>query len=186
MAKVQFGLKNVYYAVVTETTVGGVTTSTYGTPKAWPGAVNLSLDPAGEDSDFYADDGVYYTLGNNSGYEGDFESALVPDDAYTDIYGSTSNTDEVIVESASDTKKYIALMFEIQGDVKARRHVMYRCSLTRPAVASGTKEDTTEPQTQTVTIKATPRPDDGLIKAFTKDDVTETVYSNWFTAVYTP
>lgn len=186
MAKVQFGLKNVHYAVVTETTVGGVTTSTYGTVKPWPGAVNLSLDPVGEDSDFYADDGVYYTLGNNSGYEGDFESALVPDDAYTDIYGSTSNDDDVIVETSTDTKKYIALMFEFQQDVQARRHILYRCSLTRPSVASGTKEDTTEVQPQTVTIKATPRPDDGIIKAFTKDDTDAAVYSAWYTAVYTP
>ena len=42
--KVQYGLKNVYYATVTV----GTNSVTYGTPVAWPGAVNLSLSAEGK------------------------------------------------------------------------------------------------------------------------------------------
>lgn len=42
--KVQYGLKNVHYATVTV----GTNSVTYGTPVAWPGAVNLSLSAEGK------------------------------------------------------------------------------------------------------------------------------------------
>ena len=49
--KVRFGLKNVYYAVLTESTDG--TANTYATPVAVPGAVSLTLDSNGTDGTFY-------------------------------------------------------------------------------------------------------------------------------------
>ena len=36
----------------------------------------MSLDPSGESNTFYADDTAYAVLTSNSGYEGDFESAV--------------------------------------------------------------------------------------------------------------
>lgn len=181
--KIKYGLKNVHYAVVTETTVSGVTTSTYGPVKAWPGAVNLSLEAQGEDSNFYADDSVYFTLGNNSGYQGDFESALVPEDVEVNVLGQSKDTNGVIIETSDDVKKYIAIMFEFQMDASGRRYCFYRCSLSRHTVASATKEDTAEPQTDTVTLTATPRPDDNRVKAYVDKDAA--AYSNWYSAVYT-
>ena len=55
--KVQYGLKNVYYATVTV----GTNTVTYGSPVAWPGAVSLSLSAEGDTNDFYADNIKYFT-----------------------------------------------------------------------------------------------------------------------------
>ena len=184
MAKVKYGLKNCHYAVVTETTdsTTGAVTSTYGTVKAWPGAVNISLEAQGEDSNFYADDGVYFTLGNNSGYQGDFESALVPEDVETSVMGQTKNSDGVILEAADDVKKYIALMFEFEMDASGRRYCFYRCSLSRHAVGSATKTDSVEVQTDTVTITATPRPDDQIVKGYC--DKNADAYDDWYTSVY--
>jgi len=59
--KVKFGLKNVHYSVVTETDG----TITYDTPESIPGAVNLTLDAAGESVQFYADDSVYFEENTN-------------------------------------------------------------------------------------------------------------------------
>lgn len=183
MAKVKYGLKNVHYAIVTETTDStGAVTSSYGTVKAWPGAVNISLDAQGDDSPFYADDGVYYTVGNNNGYSGTFESALIPEDVYTSVFGQTKDVNGVISEKATDVKKYIALMFEFTMDASARRFLFYRCNLTRPSVASQTKGESVEVTTETVNITITPRPDDQKVKD--RVDQGDAAYAGWYSAVY--
>ena len=192
--KIKFGLKNVHYAVVTETTDdAGKTTSTYGEVKAWPGAVSISLDPSGDSNNFYADDRVYAVLSSNTGYEGDFESAIMPDDVLTAVLGQKI-VNGVLVESSNDKQNYIALMFEIDGDVKARRFVLYRCMIKRPALSSQTREDSTEPVTDTTTITVTPRPDIDMIageecqltKASTMPDTNKDVYDNWYNNVWVP
>lgn len=184
MAKIKYGLKNVHYAVVTETTdpTTGVVTSTYGTVKAWPGAVNLSLEAQGENTPFYADDSIYYMLNSNTGYSGDFESALIPEDVEVAVMGQTKDSNGVIIETDADVQKYIALMFEFTMDESGRRYLFYRNSLSRHAIASSTKGESIEPQTDTTTITATPRPDDGKIKAYADKDAD--AYAGWYSAVY--
>ena len=72
--KVQFNLKNVYYAV--QTAEEGIT---WGTPVHVPGAVSLSLDQQGEITKFYADGIIYYqSSSNHMGMNGDLEMALFP------------------------------------------------------------------------------------------------------------
>ena len=58
--KVKYNLKNVHAAKLTETVSKGVTTYTYATPQAIPGAVSISLDAEGDSSPFYADGIVYF------------------------------------------------------------------------------------------------------------------------------
>ena len=77
--KVKYNLKNVHAAKLTTSVVGGVTTYTYATPQAIPGAVSLSLDAEGDSSPFYADGIVYFRSYANNGYSGDLEIALIPE-----------------------------------------------------------------------------------------------------------
>lgn len=189
--KIKFGLKNVHYAIATETynPVTGWAT-TYGAVMPWAGAVSISLDAQGDNSNFYADDGVYAVIGNNNGYSGDFESALIPEAVETSILNrSLDATDKVVYESADDanTTTYFALLFEFTGDDSGKRYVFYRCTLTRPTVAGQTKGDSVDVQTETVTITATPRLDaDHLTFAHTGDTTTSTVYEGWYSSVWTP
>lgn len=184
MAKVKLGLKNVHYSIVTETTDvnTGAVVSSYSAVKAWPGAVNISVDPQGDDINFYADDGVYFTVGNNNGYSGSFESALIPEDVYTSVFGQTKDANGVVSESKDDVKKYIALMFEFTLDASGRRFILYRCSLTRPSLASATKAESANVQTESVNINATPRPDDGKVRDFVNKG--DAAYSGWYSSVY--
>lgn len=180
--KVKFGLKNVHIAVLTEGEDGAVS---WGTPFALPGAVSLSLDAEGETSHFYADDIDYYLSTSNSGYSGDLEVALVTDEFREQVLKEEKNTDGVMIEDANVQPAEFAMMFEFNGDAKATRHVMYRCTCTRPSVSGETTEDTKTPTTESMTLTAVPLAD-GRVKGKTTDTTSEDVYNNWYKKVYEP
>ena len=184
--KVKYNLKNVHAAKLTETVAEGVTTYTYATPQAIPGAVSISLDAEGDSSPFYADGIVYFRSVANNGYSGDLEIALIPEWFRTDILQETLDNNGVLVERSDITEQAkFALLFEFDGDVRAIRHVLYNCTASRPSIESETKEDTIEPGTETLTLTADPRAD-GLVKCRTGDTTATSTYSAWYSAVYTP
>lgn len=179
--KVQYGIKNVYYAVATAGTGGALT---YGTPVAIPGARSISLSASGENTKWYADDNVYFATDSNNGYEGDLTVALIPDSFRTDVLGEVLDAKGFYVEKSGAAAKEFALLFEFSGDQHATRHCMYRCTASRPDVAGNTVEDTIEPQEQTITITAMPRITDLLVKTSCPADADP--YDDWFTAVQEP
>ena len=181
--KIKYNLKKVYAAILTKTDDG----YTYATPQAIPGAVSLSLDAEGETSPFYADGIVYFRSAANNGYSGDLEIALIPEWFRENILKETKDGNKVFVETSDLSEPvYFALLFEFDGDQKAIRHVLYNCSVSkRPTINSKTKEASIEPGTETLSISADPR-EDGLVKARTGDETTNSVYANWYSAVYTP
>lgn len=197
--KVMYGLKNVHYAKITQTTdpETGTVTESYGAVKAWPGAVNISLDPSGSPIIFAADNTAYYTVANNQGYEGDFESARIPDDIRMDLLGNKKDSKNMMIETDKDQISQFALMFEIDGDQRANRYIFYKVSLAeRPGVSSSTTDPSSDLEvgTETVQFKAVPSSkivqidgvDCALIKAFTSADTDATAYANFYSAVYEP
>ncbi len=177
--KVKFGLNNVHYAVVTE--AGGEVE--YGTPKRIPGAVNLTLDAAGESVQFYADDMVYYEENTNDGYTGSLEMALIPDDFRVAVLGDELDANGALIENKDAKAKHFALLFEFDGDAKKTRHVLYYVLASRPSVSGSTRTNTKEPQTETMNITARPAPDTGDVKAKVLQD--SDAYEDFFESVYT-
>lgn len=186
--KIKYGLKNVHYAIATIDPEDN--TATYGTPVAIPGAVNLSLDPQGENTPFYADNIVYYLTLANNGYEGDLEIAYIPDSFAKTVLGDLDDAKHVLVENANATPVHFALLFQFEGDAKATKHVIYNCVAARPNVEGATKEDSVTPQTETLSLTATPIYSEALaheiVKARTGDTTDSTTYGAWFEAVYQP
>ena len=182
MNKVKFGLRNCYYAKATMGASGDIT---FGTPVAMPGAVSLSLDPEGESENFYADDSVYFVVSTNNGYSGDLELALIPESFLKDIMHEDEDSNGVIIENKDAQPEHFALLFDFTGDQKKIRHCMYYCTAQRAGIAGDTKEDKTEVKTEKLTIKSTPLPN-GIVKAKTGNNTSDSVYNSWFSRVYMP
>lgn len=181
--KVRFNLKNVHFSKLT---VGESGTPTYATPEHIPGAVSISMSPEGDTTPFYADGIQYYTSVANNGYSGDLEMALIPDSFRTEILGETvDETSKVVIENSKVEPAQFALLFEFDGDKKSIRHVLYNCTATRPSMEGSTTTESKEPATETLTITAAPL-EDGMVKAKTAADTTESVYNGWYTAVWMP
>lgn len=187
--KVKFGLSNVYYAKATIDSSTGA--ATYDTPVAIPGAVNLSMDPQGDQNPFYADNIKYYITNSNSGYEGDLEIALIPDSFRENILGDIKDANDVYVEVTDAEATPFALLFQFEGDSKGTRHVLYNCTAKRPTLSGATKEDSTEVQTETLSLTAASVYNASLQKNIVKakclnDGDSAAKYSTWNSAVYQP
>lgn len=178
--KVKYGLKNVYYSVITYTG----NTAAYATPVAIPGAVSLSLSAESNDNTFYADNIAYFKTYANNGYSGDLEVALLPDAFKQAVLGETLDTDGFYIETAGGDTTEFALLFQFEGDDKAIRHCFYRCTCSRPDVAGQTVQDTIEPQTETLSLTALPRLSDNVVKSRCPEGAT--AYSGWFSSVTEP
>lgn len=179
--RVNFGLKNVHYATFTIT--DGVIT--YGTPVRLPGGVELSIEPRGDMTEFYADDILYYSASNNQGYDGTLTIANIPEQFAIDCLGEEKDeTDMVLTEKASSKGKPFALLYEFDGDIKATRHVLYHCTANRPTIGSTTKTNTSEPNTNELTFVSSPRETDYAVKTKTTETTPAGVYDAWYTNIY--
>ena len=181
--KVQFGLCDV---VISKITVGNDGSFTYGTPFAIPGAVNLSLDPAGDEADFAADNNAkYFVDWANNGYTGTLEMALIGDKFREDILGQYKDVNGAILENASDSISPFALGFRIDGDSKNTKFWYYNCIASRPSQTGATTDTSRTPQTETLNITAMQRPSDGAVRVYMTESSSNTAaYASFFTNVY--
>ena len=182
--KVLYGLKNVHYSIISEDPETGAVV--YGVPIPLKGATEISLEPRGETSDFYADDMLYYTTTTNAGYECTLTVANITNEFRQEVLGEElEGTDSVMTENTNQRAKKIAFMFEFDGDQKAVRHCLYNCTVTRPSLTSASKTETAEPQPQELSLISAPR-EDGVVKRSTTVDTPQGIYDAWYSTVYEP
>jgi len=179
--KIMFGLEKVHVAFTNATG--------YDAPTAIPGAVNLSLSAEGDTSTFYADNIAYFQMTSNNGYTGDLEMALVPDTVLADMLGWEIDDNGMLVEVADGIQKEFALLFEVKGNAKNKRYVYYNCKASRPAQEHGTKTESVEPNTQTLSLTVSPTEIGGKMVTKGSIELSETnsaVYNAFFSEVIVP
>lgn len=179
--KIMFGLEKVHVAFKSE--------AGFEVPTLVPGAVNLSLSAEGDESTFYADNIAYFSMTSNNGYTGDLEMALIPDTILAEMLGWEMDDNGMLVEIADAVQKEFALLFEVKGNVKNKRYVYYNCKASRPTQEHGTKTESVEPNTQTLTITITPT--EIAEKIVTKaglelSDTNKVIYEGFFETVLEP
>lgn len=187
--KVKYNLLNVHVVPITKADDGTITFDKSNVMRI-PGAVSMSLPPAGEQNIFYADGTKYFITNGNDGYEGTIEFAIVPDEFNEEYLGNVKTTEGVIVEDKDANLKHFALMWQFDGDAHSTRHIMYDCVASRPEITSKTNEANIEVQTETMNITCGSVYNDylkkNLVKAKTTADTDQSVYDAWFTDPYQP
>jgi len=179
--KITFGLTNVHYAPFT--IENGVII--YDTPILMPGGIEISLEPRGDMTEFYADNMLYYSAANNQGYDGTLSLANIPEQFGIDALGEIKDLEDmVLTEKTTSIGKSFALMFEFDGDIKATRHVLYSCNASRPKLGSTTKTNSSEPNKNELTFVSAPRATDLAVKTKTTTTTPSIIYDAWYTKVY--
>lgn len=178
--KVHFDLTNVHMAVMTAT----------GENPAWGefhrvyGAISMDLAAQGDTVKLRADGTDYYVSKSNNGYEGDLNLAMITDWIRINVLGETlSETDKVLVENSMKEGQPFAMAFEFLGDKKNRRHLLYNLVAGRPNIKGENKDNPREPDTETLSITASPLAD-GKVKASTTEATPQEVYDNWYKGVW--
>lgn len=186
--KIFYGISNVYYAVVTETLNSGVWTESYGTPKALPGAVGITLPASNESIQFPADnDANYFMQQVFAGYSGgSLELRYLDDQFRKDVFGNGVDNNTILEENINDKPKYIALLFQFEGDATNTRYCLYRVSVGYPDTSSSTKTTTIPEVTVSLPLTAGGRISDGLVKTKADSTTNSTQYTAWYSSVYTP
>lgn len=180
--KVKFNLRNAHWGLLD---FDDSDQPIWGAPYAWPGSVSLTMDPQGDVTPFYADGIVYWRSAANNGYEGDYETALIPEEFRELVLKEKRDANGVFIETSIDAnEQHFYLMYEVEGDQHARRCILYNCTATRPGIGGSTTEDTKEPETDSITITATPLPDSMQIKAMTSSATNQAVYDAWYSEPY--
>lgn len=151
--KIKYGLKNVHVGSVSIADDGTVT---FGTPKAYPGAVHLTLNPEGEATPFYADNVEYYVANTNNGYSGNLEMAYLYDWFEQEYLGAKLSKEGMIVEVADAEPSPFYMMYQFEGDVNAVKHIFYNVLASRASVDDETKTNNKAPKTTSIPIKAMP------------------------------
>ncbi len=179
--RVVFGISNVHYAVWDSET------SAYGECKAIPGAVSLSISVEGDTSTFYADNGPYAVFSSNGGYTGELAVAVLEDDALVDLLGYKKDSNGLVVEDVKAVAPSFALTYEVSSNEKEQRFVFYNCTATRPEYEANTRSDSTDPDTQTLSLTMGARTFtddngnsvDAVKSSLVRDDKTSTVKAAW-------
>lgn len=188
----QIGLKNLYYATITEDANGA---ETYGTPALLAKAISAEFNITDDNATLYADDGAdvvirefqsgTLTLGVN-----DLSTA-----ALAALTGATVDSKGILVSAAENTPAPVAIGFQSKSAKGGDRYFwFYRVTFAAPSGTLNTKGETISFETPSIEGTISRRNKlDGYNKHPWKAEVKAgetgvdaTTITNWFSAVYEP
>lgn len=123
--KVEFGTSN--FHIGTYSTEDGEVK--LGKPIRIPGMRALSLESETEDSNFFADDVVYFFDYTDNGLKGNLNMALFPDEFKINFLNYKEMEDGGIAQIKGLQNKSVYFAFEGKGDKEKRRHIFFNGAL---------------------------------------------------------
>jgi len=190
--KYRYDVKNCYYCPGTRNADGTVTFDT-SRIRQEPGLMSIDMQAQGEISKTRADGIDYIIIASNNGYNGTLNFVKISDEFRRDCLAETADiTTGIQYEDADATPDPFALMGEFKGDQEGIRWIYYNCTASRPNQAGDNKDNMREPDTESISVQASPLPVtiDGTEKNIVRGGVTKSsnaaTYNQWFNKVCLP
>lgn len=184
------GIDKLYYAIVTETTSGGTTTSTYGTPKQLGHVQDLTVTPKVNTAFQYGDNAIIESA--NTLGQVDLKATLtgmeLQDEAA--ILGSGFGNGAIIKKS-TDIAPWVALMYRrLKANGQYRYKVLYKGKFVLPDDTTKSKEDKVTFSGKVLSATFLQRPDDSTLEFQIDSELASTAgttsIGSWFTTVQQP
>lgn len=177
---VEFGVENLHLATLKND-------GEFDTPLNIKGTSKIKLSGKGDSKIIYADNGTFYVISSNTGYEGELEIYNFDDDFKIKYLGFKRDGNGILLEPSILKPVSLAMAFKILGDVKDRVSVLYNCIFEKPDIELKTVEEKIEVEVMKIKFKARPKEfqdfDEKIVQASTLNDKAK---ETWFTKIYTP
>lgn len=190
--KYHFDVKNCYRVKGVRQEDGSID-FTEGTPVAEPGLMSFEASATGDISTIRADGIDYIVVSNNGGYDLTLNFVKVSDAFKTDLLGEVQDpATGIIYEDADAEPSPFALMGEFKGDVEGIRWIYYNVTANRTSQNGDNKENQKEPDTESITAKASPLPvtindeEKNIVRGAITKSINAATYNAWFTQVTLP
>ena len=159
----------------------------FDTPANIKGTSKIKLSGKGDSKIIYADNGTFYVISSNTGYEGELEIYNFDDDFKIKYLGFKRDGNGILLEPSILKPVSLAMAFKILGDVKDRVSVLYNCIFEKPDIELKTVEEKIDVEVMKIKFKARPKEfqdyDEKIVQAST---LNEKAKETWFTKIYTP
>lgn len=189
--KYHYDVKNCHYCPGTRNDDGSVTFET--TVKPIYGLQSMEMSAEGDTSKTRADGVDYIVITSNNGYSGTFNFVKVDDQFKVDCLSEV--VDEITgiqYEDADADPRPFAVMGEFKGDMEGIRWIYYNCVASRPKQAGDNKDNQKEPDTEELSVTASPLPveiggeDKNIVRGGITKSMNETTFNEWFKQVCIP
>lgn len=189
--KYHYDVKNCHYCPGTRNDDGSVTFET--TVKPLYGLQSMEMSAEGDTSKIRADGLDYIVITSNNGYGGTFKFVKVDDQFKVDCLSEVvDETTGIQYEDADADPRPFAVMGEFKGDMEGIRWIYYNCVASRPKQAGDNKDNQKEPDTEELSVTASPLPveingeDKNIVRGGITKSMNETTYEEWFKQVCIP
>jgi len=181
------GLRDLYYALCTETEADGGVTEEYGAPKKMADIMTAELSVSTADATLYADDVLSESATEfSSGSLKLGVKDLIPE-VLAEVLGELLDKNKVVWAGKDNEPPYIAIGFRAPKKNGQFRYVwLLKCKFKVPSEKYETKGESITFQTPEVEAIFTVRKKDGLWKADFVGSPTDAAAATWFTAVPEP
>lgn len=177
---VEFGVENLHLATLKND-------GEFDTPVNIKGTSKIKLSGKGDSKIIYADNGTFYVISSNTGYEGELEIYNFDDEFKIKYLGFKRDGNGILLEPSILKPVSLAMAFKILGDVKDRVSVLYNCIFEKPDIELKTVEEKIDVEVMKIKFKARPKEfqdfDEKIVQASTLNDKAK---ETWFTKIYTP